>query len=157
MSIVNGKFALKAAFRSTTFLLTPSSFPTPSTYSIARPASFHTHLGRFPTPLAHPLARQAHFPSLGSLTFLMRTSNNKIASVVHEPSGLEPDSSRAGSSPSSPALGGSNRGRRADSSPLATRAGSGRGPQADSTLDSSLLAVSWQFLRGSSRLESARV
>lgn len=79
MSIVNGKFALKAAFRSTTFLLTPSSFPTPSTYSIARPASFHTHLGRFPTPLAHPLARQAHFSSLGSLTFLMRTFKDKIA------------------------------------------------------------------------------
>ena len=95
------------------------------------------------------------------------------ASVVHEPSRLEPGSSRAGSSPSSPgvpraragsspawtrleparvswhpALGGSNRGRRADLSPLATRAGSDRGPRADSTLDSSLLAVSWRFLGG---------
>ena len=72
-------------------------------------------------------------------------------SVVHEPARVSWH----------PALGGSNRGRRADSSPLATRAGSDRGPRADSTLNSSLLAVSWRFLggflearAGSSRLES---
>ena len=35
---------------------------------------------------------------------------------------------------------------------MAARAGSDRGPRADSTLDSSLLAVSWRFLGGSSRL-----
>ena len=52
-------------------------------------------------------------------------------SVVHEPARVSWH----------PALGGSNRGPRAESSPLATRAGSDRVPRADSTLDSSLFAV----------------
>ena len=74
--------------------------------------------------------------------------------MVHEPSGLEPDSSRAGSSPSRPgvpraqgSLGSSllaslseSLGEparvswRADSSLLAARAGSNRGPRAGSSL-----------------------
>ena len=63
-------------------------------------------------------------------------------SVVHEPSGLE--------SLGKQLLGGSNRGLRADSSPLAARVGSDRGPQANSTLDSRLLARSWRILGSSS-------
>ena len=68
-----------------------------------------------------------------------------VISVVHEPSRLEP--ARVSWHP---ALGGSNRGLRADSSPLAARVGSERGPRADSTPDSSLLARSWRILGGSS-------
>ena len=53
-----------------------------------------------------------------------------------------------------PALGGLNRGRRADSSPLATRAGSDRGRLEPL---GGFLAVSWRFLGGSSLgLGSAR-
>ena len=77
---------------------------------------------------------------------------------MHEPSGLEPDSSQAWLEPFEPggatsrleslgnrSLGGSNRGPRADLSLLAARAGSDTGRGADSTLDSSLLAVSWRL------------
>ena len=46
------------------------------------------------------------------------------------------------------ALGGSNRGQRADSSPLATRAGSDRGPLADSNSRLEPLGSSWWFLGG---------
>jgi len=67
-----------------------------------------------------------------------------LDSVVHEPSGLESLGNRC--------LGGWNRGPRADSSLLPAQAGSDRGRRADSILDSSLLAVSWWFLGGSSRL-----
>jgi len=67
-----------------------------------------------------------------------------MASVVHEPSGLESfeprgATSRAGSSLLATGL-------------LAAPGGSNRGLRADSTLDSSLLAVSWRVLGGSSRL-----
>ena len=60
--------------------------------------------------------------------------STRVCSVVHELSGLERGSSPAWTrlEPARvswhPALGGSNRGRRAESSPLATRAGSDRGP-----------------------------
>ena len=72
--------------------------------------------------------------------YSLLTYADTVNSVVHEPSGLEPDSSpgvpraRAGSSLLATgllaALGGSNRGPRADSSLLAARVGSGRGPRA---------------------------
>lgn len=79
MSIITSKFALKAAFPPTTFLITSAPFPTPFIHFIACSAPFHTYLSHFPTPPAHLLVRQAHFPSLGGLNFLIKTSKEKIA------------------------------------------------------------------------------
>ena len=73
------------------------------------------------------------------------------ASGSHNLSRLEPDSGLHSSRLEclgNRSLSGSNRSPRADTSLLAAGAGSDRGPRANSTLDSSPLAVSWQFLGG---------